>query len=264
MHVRVEDTWTQVLERTLRDSVDPNIDVINLGLDGTSTDVHLDVLSSYLGENKVNTVLLAFYENDISDLSVGRMYREVHDGYVIAYQSDTQREQILKYLDKKGPPGFIRSLYGNSYFIRTLINGVDRHSVLKSNYVPPWAIGIKLSLLSDEETRSRAETIFRELDELCKMEGVALYIAPLPTKKKPDGSYDALREGISPEMYARFKVVDLTSVVGKLADKEGLTYDQLFWKHDGHFSGEGNLIIGLAMAIVLTRDPSFLSGGIPS
>jgi hypothetical protein len=263
MHVPTGDTWTQVLERKLRDGIHSSIDVINLGLDGTSTDVHLGILSSYLRRNKVNTALLAFYENDISDISVGTMYREVHDGYVIAYQNNAQREQIMEYLRKKGSPGLIRALYGNSYFLRTLINGVDKHSVLRSNYVPPWAIGIKLSLLSEEETRSRAEAVFRELDELCKREAVTLYIAPLPTKKKPGGSYDALREGISPDLLGRFKIVDLFSVVESLIDEEGLTYDQLFWKYDGHFSAEGNRIIGLAMSIALTRAPRFLSEGGP-
>lgn len=264
MHVPIEDTWTQVLERKLHDDLHSPIDVINLGLDGTSTDVHLGILSSYLHRNKAKTVLLAFYENDISDISVGRMYREVHDGYVIAYQSDAQRQQIMDYLEKKGPPGLIRMLYGNSYFLRTLINGVDKHSVLRSNYVPPWAIGIKLSLFGEEETRSRAEAVFRELDELCKKEAVTLYIAPLPTKKKPGGSYDALREGISPDLLGRFKIVDLASVVESLLDEEELIYDQLFWKYDGHFSAKGNRIIGIAMAIALTRDPSFLAEGVPS
>ena len=48
LHVPVEETWTQVLQRELRASCDPELDVLNLGLDGSGTDVHLRILEDQL------------------------------------------------------------------------------------------------------------------------------------------------------------------------------------------------------------------------
>ena len=46
-------TWTQTLERELHAT-----SVVNLGLDGTGTDVHLAILKEYLSEHQPEMVIL--------------------------------------------------------------------------------------------------------------------------------------------------------------------------------------------------------------
>ena len=48
LHVPLSATWTQILEQELRNSINSPVEVVNLGLDGTGTDVHLNILSSKL------------------------------------------------------------------------------------------------------------------------------------------------------------------------------------------------------------------------
>ena len=61
MNVERPAVWTAVLERALRDGGQPRADVVNLGLDGTGTDVHAALLREYVPRFSPDTVLIAFY-----------------------------------------------------------------------------------------------------------------------------------------------------------------------------------------------------------
>ena len=116
MAVSIPSTWTQVLQQELRDRTRAPVHVLNLGMTGTGTDIHRNVLKQYLQHEKADLVILAFYENDLIDMQVKRFFRDTHDGYVIFYQDEDQRQRILEYRKKAEFSAPLRWLYWNSYF----------------------------------------------------------------------------------------------------------------------------------------------------
>ena len=91
--VPVSRTWTQILEREIARSGDaPHVDVINLGLDGTGTDVHLTLLQENVSTYRPDIVVLAFFENDLQDIQRKMEYRECYRDYVLVYSDKSQLE----------------------------------------------------------------------------------------------------------------------------------------------------------------------------
>ena len=259
IHVPVPATWTQIVEQELRQRVGPSFSVINRGLDGTGTDVHLSLLSSYLKTHTARAVILAFYANDLRDVSRSRVYQEVYDEYVISYQSDSQREQIVRHIRENRPWGLTGALYRGSYLFRALLNGVGKGSLLRSNVVKPKDVGLELiSTLSEGQTKVRMTALLTEMASLSERRGIVLFVVPVPTREDPKGSYRVLRSVTTPDFLRRLNVIDVTPLIQQSLNESGLEYSQLFWNHDGHFNTAGNRLFGISVAMTLARDRTFL------
>lgn len=137
MEVPVLSTWTQVLEMKLNENTQSLTEVINLGLDGTGTDIQKNILENYLQSNKVNLVILAFYENDVVDMQVKKTFREIYDDFVLIYQNEEQKEKLIKYLNKNRYSHPVCWLYKHNYFFRAITNRSGRSRLLrKKSYFP--------------------------------------------------------------------------------------------------------------------------------
>ena len=118
MNVERPAVWTAVLERALRDGGQPRADVVNLGLDGTGTDVHAALLREYVPRFSPDTVLIAFYANDVVDVMRGRFQRECHAGYVLSYQTPSQRDMLRARIDAHRAKRLRIWLFEHSFLVR--------------------------------------------------------------------------------------------------------------------------------------------------
>jgi len=251
LEVPVSSTWTQVLELNLNENTKSSIEVINLGLDGTGTDIHKYILECYLQSNKVDVAILAFYENDIRDMQVKRVFREIYNGYVLIFQNEEQKKKLIEYLDKNKYSHPARWLYQHCYFFRAITNRRGRSRLLRKNFISSSAADINTSEYTKQESSNRIEETFLSLISLQNKHNFKLLIMPVPAKNGPDESMTALLNNISQETFNKLDIINVSPVVKDLLKTEGLDYNQLFWKHDNHFNLTGNRIIGTTLAKLL-------------
>ena len=247
LHVPVADGWTQILERELSRRRGTRGEVRNLGLDGTGTDVQVSILRAQLEKGmRIDTAILAFYGNDVDDVAMGLMYREVVDGYVITYQDDAQRAAIVEHLEASRPAAWVAAAYRGSFLFRALCNMLRGDGLLRSNFVGPAQAGLEIE--HRREPRARLEQAFRELASLARQYSFAVLVAPVPAQHDPQGSMKALTDYVPSLVLEPFSVVDVVPAMERLLTSEHLAYQQLFWKFDGHLNAAGNRVYALALA----------------
>lgn len=254
IHVPVKDTWTQVLENQLSDTLNKTTEVINLGLDGTGTDIHVNILSSHLDNHYVDMAILAFYANDILDMTFHKVFRENYGDYVISYQNSVQKERVIEYIEKYRPSKTLRSLYDMSYLIRAVMYLTHTGRLLRGNVVAPKDAGIReLRQYSEKEHGDRIRSVFSQLVKVSQRAGTAVVIVPVPAKESQTKSMDILLAYINKEQKQVLRVIDVVPAMLKLMKEKEIHYHQLFWKYDGHLNKTGNEIYGLALAGELSR-----------
>jgi lysophospholipase L1-like esterase len=246
LHVPVADGWTQVLERELSRRRGTRGEVRNLGLDGTGTDVQVRILRAQLEQGlRIDTAILAFYGNDVDDVAMGLLYREVVDGYVITYQDDAQRAAIVQHLEASRPAAWVAAAYRGSFLFRALCNVCRGDGLLRSNFVWPAHAGLEVER---RDPRAHLEQAFRELASLARQYSFAVLVAPVPARHEPQGSLQVLTAYVPPHVLEPFSVVDVVPAMERLLTSERLAYKQLFWKYDGHLNAAGNRVYALALA----------------
>lgn len=247
LHVPVADGWTQLLERELgRRRATPG-EVRNLGLDGTGTDVQVRILAAQLAAGlRIDTAILAFYENDVDDVAVGRLYREVVDGYVITYQNDAQRAAIVAHLAANRPAPWIAGAYAGSLLCRAFLHLVRGDELLRSNFVWPGHVGLRIEPRGAPQ--APLEQALRDLASLARRYSFAVVAAPVPARHDPRGSLRALTEWVPAPVLQPFMVVDVVPGLERLLAAEHLAYDELFWRHDDHLNAAGNRLYAQALA----------------
>lgn len=253
LEVPVSSTWTQVLDLKLNENTKSSKEVINLGLDGTGTNVHKNILEYYLQSNEVNVVILAFYENDIGDMRVKRTFREVYDDYVLRYQNEDQKEKLIKYINKNRYSHPVRWLYKHSYFFRAITSRSGRSRLLRKNLISTSVADMYIPKYTKEECSNRIEQTFLSLISLSHKHNFKLLIMPVPAKTGSNESMTALLNNVSQETFDKLEIINIFPVVNDLLKTEKLNYNQLFWKHDNHFNLAGNRIIGTALAKLLNN-----------
>lgn len=253
-HVPTLHTWTQVLEKQLLNNGQVSVEVINLGLDGTGTDVHANILSSYLKLKTVDIVILAFNYNDVHNISRYRTYREIYDGNVISYQNDEQRKKIIKYIHDNKPSSLTRHLFEKFYVLRAVMKITNSAPLLYTNYINPEMVGISKLKYDDKETTARMVSIFYELIRMSQRERFQLIVVPVPRKTQLHASMNALVKILPPDILEKLNITNIVPTIKDLLRDEGLDYHQLYWKYDGHFNSTGNRIFGTALARILIQD----------
>ncbi len=244
IHVPKDQTWTQVLQSELRTRwQDSSLEVINLGLDGTGSDVHLELLRQHVMELQPEAVVVAFTNNDIGDLAIGRVYREVYRGHVLAFTDELQREKMKQLVDGNRRQTHLIWLHEHLYLFRLgafLIGG--NGNLLRSNFVKPSHIGQSIPR-SGKETA--LQDVFQNFLRLSRQHGFRLMVVPVPMKEDEDISLEVLRAYLQID---ELDVVDPLPHMKSRLESDGKAFAAMYWRHDGHFNAYGYRLFGMAVA----------------
>jgi len=252
MNVPRHEVWTSVLERELRARGRPRADVVNLGLDGTGTDVHVAVLREWLPRLRPDVIVLAFFANDFDDVLNGRFTRECHRGYVLSYQSELQRDRLRARVDTHLTHRLRRALHRHSYLARLVsLPFLPVLSPYRIEFLQP-----RRAELGIGEARRRAHLADWNR-ALAQLEAIAagcdcrLLVAPVPPRTRAEGSLEIWRRRAGER---GLELADLLPRIAELRRAEGLAHADLYFVHDSHLNAVGNALYGRALAEYLTSD----------
>jgi len=257
LHVPTNDTWTQVLERELNDGHgDRPLEVINLALDGTGTDIHTLLLQEYLPVYEPEVVIVAFYKNDIRDMTRPMLFKSCYKGNVLVYQNQEQKLELQKYVDENEPGQILGWLFKNYYTFRLPVIAVknsgrriDYTFLLDTNYIFPSAIGVRR--WSWGELPDNIDQRLLDLKSLSEEHGFELFVIPVPAKESRTLSLDILRSAASGQVLASLEVIDITPHLQEVLEARKISYLDLFWRYDSHFNSKGHEMFAIAVSIAL-------------
>jgi lysophospholipase L1-like esterase len=258
MHVPIREGWPHLLELHLRERADPSIRVVNLGLDGTGPDVQLELLKQHVAELRPELVVLGFFMNDEADIMRRRLYREVHEGYVLQYQSEEDAGKMRALAERLRGETFRWWLFERSFLYRlgVYLRSGD-HNLFRTNVMSPAEVGGR----PQRRPGPSLHRILREFESLARSEGFRLVVVPVPPKALPDASLRLLRSSVS---IPGLQVIDLIGAMQSLVAADGRTWQELYWKRDAHFSPEGNRVFARALADALAGSLGVAADSRPS
>lgn len=260
LHVPIPDTWTRVLERKLNDSVgEEQFEVFNLGLDGTGTNVQILLLQEQFRLHDPDMVIVAFYENDIGDLTRRKLFKSCYRDNVLVYQTPKQKLQLKKYIDDNDPGTILRWLFDHYYTFRIPFIVLRKRGrpmkadfLLGTNYVYPSAIGVR-----QWETGNlphRIDEHLLHLKALSESHNFELLISPLPTKPSLTGTLDILTSAVSPQVLESLDIIDVTPYLQETLRRQTISYDDLYWRYDNHFNSKGHEIFATALSMAILEN----------
>jgi lysophospholipase L1-like esterase len=245
--------WTAVLERELRARGHPRADVINLGLDGTGTGVHADLLRAFIPQFRPRVVLVAFYANDIDDVLRGRFSRECYEDYVLAYQDELQRMVLRRRVDAHRRRRVARWLFDHSYLVRLAVYlPTQGRSIFRLHYQQLSAaeLGIDAALL--RERRPRLRVALADLETLADSCDCRLVLVPVPPRRELGGSARVLRSSLGD---SSLEIIDVVPAIERMLAKDGSEPTDLFWVNDNHLNAYGNRLFARALAAAALWPP---------
>lgn len=254
-----DESWTAAAERRLRASGRPDVAVINAGIDGTGTDVHVSLMEELSPRFRPRIVVLAFYGNDFFDVQVGRLFRECYRGTVLAYPDDESRDLLRRRVDALESQWFRRFLFEHLYLARL-------YEYLRGGVLNPWRMNYlqrsRAELgLDDAALARRRPAVAEALDRLeafasrCDCQ---VLVVPVPPRSDPDGSlrlFQAETRGRS------FDVVDVLPAMQEALGRDGRGPEALYFVHDDHLNAYGLRLYGEAVADEIARRLDARSGG---
>lgn len=255
MNVARPDVWTSVLEAELRRSGHPRADVVNIGIDGTGTDVHLELLRRYVPRFEPDIVLVAFFANDADDVLDGRFTRECHAGYVLSYQTPAQRDGLRARVDQHLERSAWRFAFERSYLVRLgTALALGPHNLFRLEFVAPRRAELERGPDTLARRRVALRGSFEGLEALGRDCACRLLMVPVPARRELSASVRILRSwtgGLDLE------VVDVLPHMVRALEHDGRTPADLFFVHDNHLNTYGNELFGRAVARVLAanREP---------
>jgi lysophospholipase L1-like esterase len=240
------ETWVDELERRLRAGGHPRADVVNLGLDGTGTDVHLALLEQYVPRFRPTTTLVAFFANDAEDVRDGRFTRECHRGYVLSYQSQAQRDALRAQVDRVHERRALRWLFQRSYLVRLALVALEGPATpYRLNFRQPSlaALGLGPEELHRREAWPRAS--FEALARFAERCDCGLVIVPVPARRDLAASLELAR-GLAAGL--PLEIVDVLPRMRAALARDGREPADLFFRYDAHLDGYGNRLFAEALA----------------
>ena len=141
-----------------------------------------------------------FIKNDIKDLRLHKIYKEVYREYIIIYQNEEHRQKIIEYINQNGPSELSRKLYNYSYAYKAIVQTLDSWNLynagklLYSNTVKPTiAESENLMLYKGKDPETRLTDLMLQLIKLSETKKFKLIVVPVPPKSNPEGSMTALK-----------------------------------------------------------------------
>ncbi len=256
LEVPTDAGWTQTLQRELRQMGFVSAEVVNLGIDGTGTNIHLKLLKKYLAQYQPNFVVLAFYKNDPDDLLDKLKHRECYKNYTLSYQNDAEAQTLRRFIDEARPTSdTFNWLYARSYLFRLFVfpfkDDFWRHSILNPtrNYYTLGMIGVEV----DKRTQNPDDmnALFTEFLALADEYNFQFLVIPVPANDSwntPGDSIDALRQSISQKTWDALEIIDVLPDMRTQVLVDGKTYADLFFRYDEHFNAYGQHIYGMMVA----------------
>jgi len=260
LEVNRTESWPQVLQHQLQALGNPGMEVINLGIDGTGTDIHLALLQEYLPLFQPELVILAFYKNDPTDVTDKRTYRECYKGYTLAFRDADNQRQLRTFVDTaRQPPAWFMGLYEQIYLVRLITFAVGAEAFWQQGYQPPQRnyhspgmIGLPAERKADNPPA--LDELLRQFQALAEEYHFRFLLIPIPANNnwdRPVDSLKALQENVNPAVLTQLEVVDILPLVQKILAQDGVPYAAMFWRYDEHLNQYGHQVIGSAMAEVI-------------
>ena len=169
MNVPRDAVWTAVLERELRARGFPSADVVNLGLDGSGTDVHVELIRQYVPRFEPQVVVLAFFANDFQDTLNGRFERECYRDYVLSYQTPAQRDSLRERVDAHQAKRLQRFAVSHSYLARLVqlaaADPLDPHHI---EFLQPRASELGITEALRKSRRPQLARALGDLEQLAR------------------------------------------------------------------------------------------------
>jgi hypothetical protein len=223
--------------------------VVNLGLDGTGTDVHLQLLREYLPKLRPDVVVLAFYANDVADLQHGRFQRECHEGYVLSYQTLAQRDRLRARVDAHRAKTLRVWLFEHSYQARLLgALLLPRGSPYRLHFQQARLAELGPAALDPAAGVRRHRLALQGLEQLASSCDCRLLVAPVPPRRDPEASreiWSRRAAGTSLEL------LDVLPALARARRELGAAHEDLYFVHDNHLNVLGNELYGRAVAEAL-------------
>ncbi len=238
--------WVAVLERALQERVSPRADVVSLGIDGTGTDVHVDLLRAWLPALRPRVAIVAFFANDVGDVLHGRFRRECYRGWVLSYPDDAWRASLRARVDAHLQRRTARWLFEVSYLFRAATRAVaGERSLFRWRFLQPTRaeLGIDRGVLARRQPRLRQ--VFAELEQLADGCDCRLLLVPVPPRGDLEGSLRALRRA-APR--TRLEIVDVVPAMRAILERDGRAPQALHGTSDNHLNVYGNRVFGEAVA----------------
>ena len=252
MNVPRPDVWTAVLESELRRHGHPRADVVNLGIDGTGSDVHLALLRRYVPRFRPDVAIVAFFANDVDDVLDGRFARECHAGYVLAYQTRAQRDALRARVDAHLERSALRWAFERSYLVRLALNlAQGPHNLFRLGFVAPRRAELERGPRVLARRRLALRRSFEGLEALGRDCACRLLIVPVPARRDLAASLRVLQSQIGS---LELEVVDVLPHMVRALERDGRAPSDLFFVHDNHLNAYGNRLFGWAVARALGVD----------
>ena len=250
LHVPVEHGWTQILEKTLENNTNRKIDVFNLGLDGTGTNTHLQILKEQFDSYRPHLVILSFYENDFRDSTRGLIFRTCHKGYVLSYRNEYDKIELVEKIDSIHSNALLPWLFHYSYIFRfAVFKTMGEKHPLRNNFFVTYR--------RDENRRSEKEVgpeLIEQLHQLSLDKDFKVVIAAVPTTHS-----DAHFKRAVTDLPYQMHYFAALPAVHSLLKRDNRRQSDLHWQFDSHFNSYGNQLFGLAAAEHLLSHQELLS-----
>lgn len=247
--VPIEAGWTQIVEQELEDT-----SVINLGVDGYGTARQLKLLEQYAPMVNPQIVILAFFENDVTEI-LAQTKLDCYDDHLLVYQNEDQKQQLMTFLDESKPSELSFLLGRYSVFYRVVATLTSPSGfLLGKNTIIPADIGISLEPLP-EEPPDLLPNLFEQFEGLAEQYDFEMVVIPVPSRDNPEKSLALLTERqIDSDTWKRIQVIDLYPEMKAQMDADGLEHKDLYFEFDGHFNKNGYALFGKQVAEYLLNN----------
>lgn len=240
--------WTQIVEHELR-----NTAVINLGVDGYGTDRQLKLLEYYAPILEPDIVILAFYENDIQDI-LADVVMDCYEDYLLVYQTNSQKQQLITFLDNHKPTPIAYWLSDHSSLYRVMAMLLTENGFLMSqNGISPQNINVPLEPLTEPQSEIVLE-LFSQFEILAQKHQFEIYIMPVPGKYDPDSSLATLEQYMGTTKWSHIQIIDVYPIMKNQFQADGRQHTDLYFVYDGHFNAYGYALFGQAVANALQQE----------
>jgi len=251
LHVPRARTWPQALENILR-ARGYAADVINLGLDGTGTDVHLELLRAYLPEIRPHVVLLAFFANDVPDVLNGRFTRECYRGAILSYQNAGQRDALRADIDRHLERRLARLGFEHSHLARLAIRALEGpRSPFFMRFQQPSASELGVDDALRREQAPRVKQAWRDVERLARDCDCRFAVVPVPPRGDLRGSWRAYQSSAGETSLEGIDVVPALRAALTAARRPA---SSLHFAADAHLNAYGNRLFARAIADAIDWD----------
>jgi hypothetical protein len=226
--------------------------VVNLGLDGTGTDVHLDVLERFAPRLPPDAVVLAFYANDPSDVTHRRFQRTCHEGFVLSYQSEAQREALRARVEAWRAHPWRRWIHENLYWARLMgALWLSPHDPYRLRFLQPRLAELAPPSRDARDGARRFRAAVRGFEAFAAACDCRVWVAPVPPRADPAGSR---RTWLRAAPQSTLPLLDVVPAFARARAIRGLDHADLYFAHDNHLNAVGNEVYGRAVAEALLAE----------